>query len=266
MHVFVDGQNLFKSANRAFGYEHPNFDIMSLSMGLAKELNCRLGGIHFYTGIPGVRENPKWHDFWARKLVDMGRCGVEIYSPPLRYHTHTEKLPDGRTRETHVGREKGVDVRIALDMMKHALFNTCDNMMVISRDNDLAEAAKEAQLIAKSNQRRLEVWSAYPNSKECSHMGIRGTRWMPMEADFYNAHLDHRNYFKPKIEENLKSENRSHAQSQKIHIHQTPDLVIAARAEKATNFLNHADQSRESHAVTEKNNDRSQIQRQSPRL
>lgn len=245
MHVFVDGQNLFKSANRAFGHEHPNFDIMSLARGLADAHRCELKGVHFYSGMPGARENPKWHDFWARKLVDMGRAGIELFTPPLRYQTHTEILPDGRTKETYIGREKGVDVRIALDMMKHALFNSCDNMMVVSRDNDLAEAAKEARLIARSNDRFLDIWSAYPSSKERPQMGIRDTRWMPLDAEFYNAHLDRRDYFRPRLEENRRPENSEHAKGFSGKSTLPSAEIVVARAEKASQFLHHGHRSQE---------------------
>lgn len=267
MHVFVDGQNLFKSANRAFGHEHPNFDIMSLARGLADAHRCELKGVHFYTGMPGPRENPKWHDFWARKLVDMGRAGVEIFNPPLRYQTHTETFPDGRTKETYIGREKGVDVRIALDMMKHALFNSCNNMMVVSRDNDLAEAAKEARLIARSNNRFLDIWSAFPSSKDRPQTGIRDTRWMPLDAEFYNAHLDRRDYFRPRLEENRRPEKAADAETlaEKSSLPSLSTEIIVARAEKASQFLQHDHRGQESQNQGQRHEQREGEQRRSVR-
>lgn len=245
MQVFIDGQNLYKSAKRAFGYNIPNFDVMSLAHGLAEQNNCKLGGVHFYTGMPGKTEDLKWHNFWARKLVDMGRVGVNIFNPPLRYQNQIETMPDGSERSTMMAREKGVDVRIAIDMVRHACLNTCDTMMLVSRDNDLAEAVKEARMIASSSRRRLEVLSAYPVSRECDHKGVRDTRWVPMTAEFYNAHLDHRNYF---VQDNETS-NRHLAQNdqggQRFHPQTDAPIEInnplVARAQRAAEFVQQND-------------------------
>jgi len=39
--------------------------------------------------------------------------GVIIFARPLKYNNQTIKLPDGQTITTLVGKEKGIDVRIA---------------------------------------------------------------------------------------------------------------------------------------------------------
>lgn len=276
MDVFVDGQNLYKSAKSAFGHHVPNFDIMSLAHGLAENQNCRLGNVNFYTGMPGIHEDPKWHHFWARKLADMGRMGVHIFTSPLRYQVQTERMFDGSERTFKTAREKGVDVRIAIDMVKHALLNTGDTMMVVSRDNDLAEAVKEARLIAADRRRRLEVWSAYPVSRECDHRGIRDTRWMPMPAEFYNAHLDGRNYFVPENEVfnrqeqiGLSHPNAAASQHQKTHGQREddarrPDLSenpIIERAQRAAHFVHQNDHAADRDFRTPSENEKQDIQR-----
>ncbi len=50
----------------------------------------------------------------------VGRQGVVVYSRSLRYRNRRVRLPDG-TEHTHLaGEEKGIDVRIALDIVRMA--------------------------------------------------------------------------------------------------------------------------------------------------
>lgn len=190
--VFVDGQNLFNSAKTAFGHTTPNYDIINLSEAIADAHGCYLDGCNFYTGVPSPEVDERWFNFWTRKLADMSRSGVSTFSPPLRYLTVAETLPDGTTRAKLVGREKGVDLRLGLDIVKAALSGQCSRIVVVSRDNDLCEAVKDALLIANDQRRELRVFSAFPVSERCNHYGIRGTESMPLDADFYNRHLEQR--------------------------------------------------------------------------
>jgi hypothetical protein len=46
----------------------------------------------------------------------MGREGVNVFTRPLRYRNKEVKLPDGSLHTFLDGDEKGIDVRIALDV------------------------------------------------------------------------------------------------------------------------------------------------------
>jgi hypothetical protein len=50
----------------------------------------------------------------------MSRCGVKVYSRPLRYRNKRVRLPDGTDHTFLAGEEKGIDVRIALDVIRGA--------------------------------------------------------------------------------------------------------------------------------------------------
>ncbi len=47
----------------------------------------------------------------------MGRQGIHVFSRTLRYRNETIIQPDGRESTVMVGREKGIDVRLALDIL-----------------------------------------------------------------------------------------------------------------------------------------------------
>src|SRR6266481_788713 len=115
--IFVDGQNLFYGAKEAFGYVYPNYDILRLSENICASQNWNFAGARFYTGVPDPTDNPEKNAFWTAKLAAMGRQGIVVYSRSLRYRNKTVKLPGGRTHSFLVGEEKGIDVRIALDVI-----------------------------------------------------------------------------------------------------------------------------------------------------
>lgn len=118
--VFVDGQNLFHAARDAFGCTFPDYDISALAKALTAWQGWTLVGVRFYTGIPDAADNAHWHHFWTAKLAAMGRHGVVVFSRPLRYRNRTVRLPDGTSHAVLTGEEKGIDVRIALDVIASA--------------------------------------------------------------------------------------------------------------------------------------------------
>jgi hypothetical protein len=89
-----------------------------------------LASVHFYTGIPSETDSPDWHLFWKRRLTVLGTRGVETCSRPLSYQTHRVRLSDGTIRSIRIGREKGIDVRLALDIVRMARAGTFDVALV----------------------------------------------------------------------------------------------------------------------------------------
>jgi len=119
--VFVDGQNLFRAAKDAFGYHYPNYDIKKLADTICSSRGWIAVENRFYTGIPDRKDDPLWHDFWSAKLAHMGRSMTVVYKRPLRYSDETIPLPDGTKKIVRRPREKGIDIRLALDMVRAAL-------------------------------------------------------------------------------------------------------------------------------------------------
>ena len=83
--VFIDGQNLYRSAKEAFGYFYPNYDVKLLSEKICSSQGWQVDEIRFYTGVPDLQDDTLWHNFWNRKLVSMGQRGITIFSRSLRY-------------------------------------------------------------------------------------------------------------------------------------------------------------------------------------
>lgn len=193
--AFFDGQNLFHAVREAFGFNFPNFDPLELALSVTSPRSWRLEKVRFYTGVPDARDDPFWNHFWTAKLGQMGREGLETFSRSLRYQNHVIKLPDGTTHSELVGHEKGIDVRIALDVVRAALNNELDVALVFSQDQDLSEVADEVRQIARQQNRWIKMASAFPVSPTSKNTrGINRTDWIPIERSVYEKCFDFRDY------------------------------------------------------------------------
>jgi len=193
--LFVDGQNLFYAAKEAFGYTYPNYDPKKLAEHICEQKGWTLAEVRFYTGIPDPQDRAFWHHFWTAKLAQMGRLGITTFSRPLRYRNETVQLPDGKTHTHLVGQEKGVDIRIALDMVRLAHEGVYDVCVVVSQDQDMTEAVEEVKRIAREKRRWIRVASAFPVSPTYKNRwGIDKTDWIKIDRTMYDACLDERDY------------------------------------------------------------------------
>ena len=193
--TFIDGQNLFYAAKDAFGYTYPNYDPLLLAQWLVNQRNWQLTETHFYTGIPQVIDSARWNYFWTAKLAVMGTRGVKTFTRHLKYRNQTVNLPGGATTTVSVGQEKGIDVRLALDVVRFARENKFDVAVIFSQDQDLSEVAAEVRSIAHDQNRWIKVACAYPISPTTRNTrGINGTDWIQINRAAYDACLDPNDY------------------------------------------------------------------------
>ena len=192
---FFDGQNLFHHAKAAFGYTHPNYDPRKLADAVCSAHGWENRGVRFYTGVPDRDRDPEWYNYWQLRFLGMSRAGVTVIARPLRYRTESRNLPGGAKHEIVTAREKGIDLRIGLDVVRMARSGELDVVVLFSQDQDLAEVADEIRYIARSENRWLKIASAFPVSPTASATrGINKTDWFRMDQAFYDACLDHRDY------------------------------------------------------------------------
>ena len=196
--AFVDGQNLFHASREAFAYTYPNYDVSALAGEICKRQGWQLDQVRFYTGIPDPSDDPFWNHFWLHKLAMLGRQGVAVYSRPLRYRNRRVRLPDGTEHTYLAGEEKGIDVRIALDIVRMAHRGEYDVALVFSQDQDLSEVAEEIRVIAREQGRWLKIACAFPVSPTSrNRRGIDKTDWIRIDRATYDACLDRRDYRRP---------------------------------------------------------------------
>jgi uncharacterized LabA/DUF88 family protein len=193
--AFVDGQNLFHAARESFGHTFPNYDVLALSQAVCDRLGWQLSQVRFYTGVPDRQDDAFWNHFWVGKLRAMSWQNVCTYSRPLRYRNKRFRLPDGSEHTFLTGEEKGIDVRIAIDVIRMAHHNEYDVALIFSQDQDLSEVAEEIRTIALEQERWIKVACAFPSSPtSINRRGINKTDWFQIERTLYDACLDRRDY------------------------------------------------------------------------
>ena len=192
---FIDGQNLFYAAKHAFGYLYPNYDLPALARMVCQQQGWELSETHFYTGLPEVKDSSFWNYFWTAKLAVMGSRGVKTFSRHLKYRNQTVNLPGGGTTTVLVGQEKGIDIRLALDVVRLARENVYDVAVIFSQDQDLSEIVSEVRSIARDQNRWIKLACAYPISPTTiNRRGITGTDWIQIDRVSYDACLDPNDY------------------------------------------------------------------------
>ena len=193
--IFVDGQNLYHSAREAFGYTYPNYDIRKLSEKICQNHSWTIEKIRFYTGIPDLQDDNFWYNFWVRKLAAMGQVGIKIFSRSLRYRNQTVRLPGGALHTFLVGQEKGIDVRIAIDVIRLAHEKKYDVALIFSQDQDLSEIADEVRRISIEQKRWIKIASAFPISPtKKDNRGINKTDWIKIDRQTYDVCIDPNDY------------------------------------------------------------------------
>lgn len=195
--VFIDGQNLFHASKEAFGYSFPNYDVSALSTEVCVAKGWSLERVHFYTGIPSAQDDPFWHRFWTAKLAVMGTRGIDTFSRLLRYRSQTVQLPDGTSTNVTVAQEKGIDVRLALDVVRLAREGAFDVAVLCSQDQDLSEVADEVRAISIEQSRWIKVACAFPTSPMYRNArGVNNTDWIPFDRALYDRCIDLTDYRK----------------------------------------------------------------------
>lgn len=178
--VLVDGQNLFHLAKAAWGdhspYSWPSYDVEKLASALvALQPGRRLSQIRFYTGVPRPNINGFWNGFWNNKLRHLESQGIVVYRGSVNVG----------------GQEKGVDVSLALDLVRATYEQTYDVAIIVSQDSDFGPAVRLSKEIAKNQNAERYFESAFPFSRgNVGPRGVPGTKWVYIDQALYDTCLD----------------------------------------------------------------------------
>lgn len=192
---FIDGQNLFHSAKKAFGYRYPNYDIKKLAFSVCAKRGWDAPvSIYFYTGIHRKNASRSLHDFWKRKMDAMKDEGIFVFYRHLLY-SKAHVGHKGSSKQPLVGREKGIDVRLALDVVKTVSEDSCDVAVIFSQDQDFYEVVKDVRSISRTQNRWIKIASAFPvRNKHDKNIGIRDTDWIEIDRGMYDECIDPKDY------------------------------------------------------------------------
>lgn len=129
----------------------------------------------------------------------MKAAGIRVVTRTLQYSPGVVLMPDGSVQTVPIGREKGIDLRIALDLLRLARHSEFDVALIFSQDSDLAEVVQEIGELRRELNRWLVVDCAYPydpSSPSYKH-GVPGVRPVPFDKALYDTCIDPVNYFPP---------------------------------------------------------------------
>lgn len=194
--AFIDGKNLFRHAKDAFGdgFHWPNYDPMKLHQRVCEHHGWAPNLVRFYTGVPDKTYDPPGAQTWSNRILAMKRSGVHVTTRKLRY-SQIETFEDGVSAFKHVPREKGIDVRLALDVVKCARTRQFDVAVIYSQDQDLSEVVAEVREIGHDQKRDLKICCAFPDAATVPRArGIDNTDWFRMSKEFYAQCLDPKDY------------------------------------------------------------------------
>ena len=139
-----------------------------------------LAQIRFYTGVPDANADPCWHGCWTNKLRYLRSRGVEVYA--------------GRVSRS--GQEKGVDVSLAIDLVRLTYQQEYDVAIIVRQDWDFGPAVTLARRLGTSQGRALSFGSCFPceMGRTRSNRGIPGTSWHHIDQPTYDSWFDPRDY------------------------------------------------------------------------
>ena len=196
--VYIDWQNVYNAARRAFGLtEAPSEEgqvspyrvAQTLAAANGRGADGTLVRVEIHRGLPssakdaiGYGANRRQSSAWMRENPDV----VIPRLRPLRYpHTYPEDPPE----------EKGVDVQLALAAVEHTTSNPplCDVAVIFSHDTDLIPVVQTICRLTAAVHVETASWVSETYS---ARLRVPGARIFHHELtrDVYEAVRDPMNY------------------------------------------------------------------------
>jgi uncharacterized LabA/DUF88 family protein len=190
VHLFVDYQNVHLSIfDSSFApplgtqphqvLVHPGrFGDAVMKVRDGRGLDGRLTNVRVYRGSPSQAHQPTMYSYNQAQAAEWSRDPrVTVHSRTLRYPRNWPQDP---------AKEKGIDVKLGIDLVRCALQDNPGTIILASRDTDLVPALEMARDLGKA---RLEVvtW------KGCSRL-----RFRPGEPTLWCTYLEGADYLASK--------------------------------------------------------------------
>ena len=142
--VFVDAQNFYRNARRAFFDDrtapHASGQFRPEAVGrvlAARDPNRVLKQVRLYTGRPDALLQPKAHKASVKQCQAWEAAGCYVFHRPLRYPPGWPNAQGGKPEE------KGIDVAMAVDLVRLAQNGAFDVAIVCTGDTDLIPAIED---------------------------------------------------------------------------------------------------------------------------
>ena len=166
--IFVDANNWYHNVKGWF--KPSDIDILKLADLISKEKNLEILEIRWYVSMPSMEDNPLIYKSQRTFLGHLQKEGIKIITRKLQRLSTKELKKKGEDLmnswdlcevckpiveasfldiSDHDQKEKGIDVWIAIDMVKEAIKENIDCAVLISGDADFVPAFNLIEEIGK---------------------------------------------------------------------------------------------------------------------
>ena len=162
--VFIDGANVYRAFKTVFGWTRHS--PLQLAAGLAARRQV-VRAAFYIAAVPQ-------------------EMGADVYADQQRFLRRLRQQQElvvwtGRMAQADgVWREKGVDVKIATDMVSLAYRDLYDAAILVSGDGDLAPAVQEIRRIGRI------VENAMPRTRRSWHLVRESSRYIPIDRELFD--------------------------------------------------------------------------------
>jgi len=159
--MFIDGNNWYHNANQIIDVKE--IDFLKLADLISKKFDLKIKEVRYYNSIPDISENKLKYHKHMNFLKDLESKDIKVFKRKLQRNSNKEVLKNkekildrldlcntckpivfqncynciGNTSK----REKGIDVKIAVDMIRKCLIEKeCNICILISGDADFIPA------------------------------------------------------------------------------------------------------------------------------
>lgn len=202
--VFIDLQNFNSFLSSCCGVNPFRLHIVNFMKEWLHFNGMSVGQIRIYTGVPDERIEPAKAEAVHKRLNWLHATGARIF---------THKMSYSRSRETgeQRGREKGVDVRLASELVEAVAVRGVRRVVVVTQDRDLVQGLDVARNICLMRGEYLHAFSPelrdlsrLPQNDDrsgprCAHWGIPLTGKLEVPLDLIDRYTDN-------LEHNIRSE------------------------------------------------------------
>lgn len=194
--VFIDAQNMYRGARRAFGLEgqpghYGNFRPIALARFLTQGSDRELVQARIYTGVPTPKNDQVGNAITQRRMAAWIADNpglIQVFPRPLRY--------DGPR-----GREKGIDVELAIDIVRMAIDDEYDIAILASADHDLVPPLEFVHKRYPDKIIETVAWEPMPGCEaDCAEpidLPGGGAVRRTVEKKHFDRIADRRNFTRP---------------------------------------------------------------------
>ncbi|MCZ8256951.1 MAG: hypothetical protein O9327_14960 [Polaromonas sp.] len=183
--AFVDFQNLHYFLKESCRVPASQVHMPNLLHEFGEMHSLPITQMIFVTGIHDPRREPIRYQAMAKRVRWLRFCGARVITIPLVYMNKPES--------GLVAVEKGVDVRLACELMK-AVFGGLRRGIVVSQDIDLGQSILTAKDVAQQMGRSFTAFSprldgaTWDRSARSGLHGLHGSTTLPFPVELARKH------------------------------------------------------------------------------